>query len=179
MTRKLTAAIAAAAVALSSMIATPAAAMTEDQALKLLLGALAVGVIVDKLDDNDHKKKRTARTYTDTDYRRAYPDRDYRRDYPDRDHRHHHPDWDHGRDPGHARYDGKGRVIPRDCIFEIRTRRGVKHVVGERCVERSQIRAKLPRSCEIEIRGPRHERSVYGLSCLRDHGFKVGAARRR
>lgn len=136
MTRKLTAAIAAAAVALTSMIATPAAAISDEDALKLLLGALAVGVIVQNLNDNNNRRA-----------------------------------------PSRSHYSPRGRVIPGECVFDIRTRRGPKEVVGERCVARSGFRAELPSACAIDIRGDRRDRTVYGVNCLRERGFRIGAAR--
>lgn len=142
MTRKLTAAVAAAAIAISGMFATPAAALDQDETLRLLLGALAVGVLVKELNDKNKDELRANQV----------------------DRRSQHVS---------SRY----RTIPSECVFEVRTRRGWRDVVGKRCVERSSFRGQLPAACAFEVRGERRDRTVYSVNCLRDRGLKVGANR--
>lgn len=142
MFRKLTATLAAAAVALTGITATPAFAIgeREEDILKLMLGAGAIALLVDRAND----KKRQA------DHNR------YRHDY---------------------RHDARGRIIPGECVFDVRTRDGRRNVVGKRCVEQSGFRGRLPQDCAFQIRTNRGPTTVYGQRCLRDRGYRIEAAR--
>ncbi len=136
MTRKLISTVVAAALALSTMIATPAAAISTDEAraLRIILGIAAVGLIIKEIEDNNNDRNR----------------------------------------PTHS---SRSRAIPVQCVFEVRTKRGWRDVVGQRCVERSGYRRDLPAACGFEIRGDHGRRTVYGVECLRDRGVRVEAAR--
>lgn len=135
MTRNFIAAITAAAIALGSLTATPAAALDDRETLRLLLGAIAVGVLVNELHQNSQNNRQPARVSS------------------------------------------RSRAIPSECVFEVRTRRGWRDVVGQNCVSRAGMRGELPAACGFEVRGTRHNRVVYSVNCLRDKGYRIGAAR--
>ncbi len=138
----------AAALAIGPLTATPAAADSDDVA-KLLLGAIALGVVVHAIDKNrDRNDEATHGPHNPVD-----------------------PGW--GRPP-HRRY-----ALPARCEFEVRTRQGRREVFGERCLEREGVRVnRLPNRCEFDVWTERGRRTVFGSRCLREHGYRVEARRR-
>ena len=158
MTRKLIATIAAAAIALSGFTATPAAAMDDREVIKLLLGAAAVGVLVNELNKKNKKEIAAESAYRNNNVYR-YDDNRY------------------DNNTRNARVN-RNRVIPSSCVFDIRTRNGNRDVVSGNCVERSDFRGNLPKDCKFEIRRDGRKQTVYGASCLRDRGIRIASARR-
>ena len=163
MTRKLIATIAAAAIALSGLTATPAAALDDREVIKLLLGAAAVGVLVNELNKKNKKEIAAENAYRNNNVYR-YDDDRYDRYRNDDNHR--------------SSRANHNRVIPSNCLFDIRTRNGNRAVVGERCVENSNFRGNLPKACKFEMRRDGRKQTVYGANCLRDRGIRIASARR-
>lgn len=64
MSRKLIAAVTAFAIALTGMTTTPASALSEAETRRLLLGALALGLIINELDKPDRRPVQGAPVYT-------------------------------------------------------------------------------------------------------------------
>lgn len=145
MLKLLTTTLSAAALALSGMIAAPAPARAEtDEFVKFLLGAAAIGLIM-----NEASKRQQPPRAAPVPSRHNPPD--YRPQPP----RHH------------------DRAVPASCLFDVPGRYGPRPVVGERCVEAWDRRADLPEACAFDIRRGQGERRVYGLECLRDRGYRI------
>ncbi|HDR28505.1 hypothetical protein [Rhodovulum sp.] len=138
----------AAAVALTPIAAAPARAA--DDLAKILLGAAAVYVIVDKLESNRRAVNRVEKNRVEKNGAAG---------------------WQSPR--GYNRY----RAIPASCVRTINTRRGSERVVTERCLRNEGIR-RLPERCEIPVRGNRGNVDAYRLSCLQDAGYRVEGRRR-
>ena len=165
MKNRLIAAVTAAALALSSVVATPAAAMSEKdrKALTLLLGAAAVGLIIS--ESNKNKKKRQAAEVARNpgygyDYRREDYGTGFRR--PE--------EWQ----PGHH---NRRAIVPAQCVFSIRGSHGPRDVVSSRCLSEYGLDRRLPRDCAFEIDTGWGSRSLYGAHCLRQNGFAVSRLR--
>lgn len=143
--KRLTASLAALAVAASTLVAAPAPARAgEDDLIKFILGAAAIGLIL-----NETQKNRPAARAQQAPPHHAVP-------------RHAAP---------HRQRQAK--VIPASCLFDVQGRYGPRPVVGQRCVKRWDQRARLPGACSFDLRpGPR-ERTVYGLRCLRREGYRI------
>ena len=168
MTRKLIATIAAAAIALSGLTATPAAALDDREVVKLLLGAAAVGVLVNELNKKNKKEIAAENAYrNNTSYR--YDDNRYD------DNRYDNNRYDNNSRSSRA---NRNRVIPQACVFDIRTRNGYRDVVSGHCVERSNFRGNLPKDCKFQVRRNGRSQTVYGANCLRDRGIRIASARR-
>lgn len=148
---RLTALVAATAIALSglSVTATPAAALgdNEREVLRALAGAASLALIIDGVSRNNRAR----------DNDRWDDRRDQRWDYNDRD----------------RRYSRDRRLIPAQCVTQIRVDRRVRDVVAERCLRREGYDRRLPDSCAFDIRTDRGRRTVYGLNCLRERGYRV------
>lgn len=161
MFRRLTMSLAAVALALTTALPTPAAAMSDKdrQLLTLLLGAVVVGAIV---HDANKKKKKSApqvsRNYHDHAWR---DDDDHDDDWRDwrRDHR-----W-------------RNRTVPAECVFSLRGGYGRRDVVSARCLEEYGMRRNLPGECAFNIDAGWGSRKVYGTRCLRQNGYRIAGAR--
>jgi len=160
MPNRLTASLAAAAIAVSSIFAAPAPARAgEDDVIKFILGAAALGLILNEAS----KHAPVARAQTAPRHGVAKPQR-----YAPPVHaqsRH----WRQDRWQG----DRHRRVVPASCLFDIHGRYGPRPVVGARCVQRWNARADLPRACAFEVNRGARDRTVYGLRCLRDRGYRI------
>ena len=141
--KRLTASLAALAIAATSLVAAPAPARAgEDDVIKFILGAAALGLILNEAN------KRQPAARADTHSPRHVP-------------RH---------VPQPARHQ---KAVPNSCLFDVQGRYGARPVVGERCVKRWDRRVDLPAACAFDLRpGPR-ERTVYGLRCLQDRGYRI------
>lgn len=138
MKSRIIAAVAAGAVALSTALATPAAAWSEREqnALAAILGALAVGAIINDLDKDNNKRRHPPRN-----------------------------------EPVRA------RVIPGECVYQVRTNRGMRDVVSPRCMDEFGLAHRLPAECAFDVRVKGKNRTVYGPRCLGQYGWRVGEAR--
>lgn len=157
LTARLTSGLAIAALALSTALPTPAAAMDskDRRLLTLLLGAAAVGVII-----NEANKKKSAPQVTrhyDDDY--AYDD--------DRD------PYGRHRDNDRWRY----RTLPAECVFSLRGTHGPRDVVSSRCLGEFGMRRDLPAECGFQVDAGWGTRTVYGTRCLRENGYRIASTR--
>ena len=168
MMKRLTTTLSAAAVALAGLVAAPAPARADEEDLiKLLLGAAAVGLIVTEANRRGAFTSRAAPPpfpgFQPPGHRSPPGLGNGRRD-----------DWRDGNRDG-RRDDrlGRDRVVPASCLFDLPGHYGPRPVVGARCVQGWDRRAAMPPACLFEARTGRGERQVYGLECLRDRGYRV------
>lgn len=167
MKSRLIAAVTAVAIAFTSATAAPAFAdsRTDKQVLTLLLGAAALGLI---LNESKKKKERRAATVS-RDISPFLPpvgrDRDRRWDRDRyRDH-----DWDRRR--GHN--DRRHRLLPARCAYELKNYNGRSRVVSRQCLADYGMHRGLPRECAFEAKGKRGWGTVYGARCLHRNGYKI------
>ncbi|MCV2867551.1 hypothetical protein OEW28_02790 [Defluviimonas sp. WL0002] len=154
MINRITTAIAAAAIAMTS--AAPVHADNND-VLKLAIGALGVGLLVHELDKKNRKEIENASGDEWENW--AHDDR-----------------WRHDRKYfGHRQ---RGRIIPAQCIFDGKIRGRWREVVSPYCMREFGADRRLPRECRVEVksRGQRHQ--AYGLHCLEKNGYRVARWRR-
>lgn len=159
---RFTATLAAVAIALTGLTATPAAAQDRDLA-RFLAGAALVAIIATAASRNraEAEAPRHDRRY-DNRYDHRYDNRNDRR---------------YGQPPrGHAW--GRNAVLPASCSIEVRNRGRNELLYNPRCLERAGIH-RLPRQCERELRTNRGSRTVLSGACLQQAGYRVEAGRRR
>lgn len=160
--KRLIATALAAAVALTAATATPVAAMDRGERNRLLLGLTALAIIGATASQSQNRSGGSVGRAPDPWY--GNRDDDWRHDR--RDDR----DWRHGR---HDRLS-----LPSDCQFSVRTRDGVRSVMGKSCLDQFGYRtSRLPDNCEFDIRTSRGEREVFSSSCLRRQGYRIEARR--
>ena len=148
MMKRLTMLVAAAAMALTPALAAPAAAKPKnDDVLKFVLGAAALGLILNEVSKNNRDDRRKVERRYDPD---PYP--------------------------GFRRDERRGRrwPTPPQCVETVRTRDGRRDVVSGGCLSDFGLARGLPRSCAFEVRSPWGPRTVYGESCLRREGYRIG-----
>ena len=152
----------AAALAVTSITATPAVAAPDGEDFaRAALGLLVIGAIASASRDNDRGRPAPVE---------PTPGRG---------------GWDqgwnggghgHGRGNGGGRHDRDRFALPADCAFEAYTHRGWRDVYGARCLNRAGFRS-LPEACVFEV-GERHDRrTVYGARCLADFGYRTARGR--
>lgn len=155
MRTRLIALVSAAAIAVGA--AAPASALSEREqnALALILGAVAIGAVINEANKNNNRR---APVTTRGDY--GY--------------------WSDGRyryyDDEHPKY-RKGRTIPQACTFPIRSNGNRQSVVSARCLSEFGIDRHLPRDCAFNVRVGHENRRVYGTRCLQRNGFKIAGSR--
>jgi len=129
-----------------------ATALTAEETAALLAGLVIVGVIASK-QNGGRAEASTARSPLSATGRAA------REGY--------------GRDQRRA-------LLPVDCLRRFETDRGVRRLVGERCLERNGVRtARLPDTCEVRVRTGRGIRDAYLAGCLERAGYRFDDDRRR
>lgn len=152
MKTRLIAAVTALAVALSGLAVTPAVALNqkEQRALALILGAVALGVII----NNEDKKRSQPKPVP---VRRWQPQPGQQ------------PPYHRGR--GDDRW--RNRTIPAECVYDVRTGSGRRQVVSKTCLSEFDFDRGLPAECAFEIRTERGRREVYGPRCLQEFGYRI------
>lgn len=162
MKSRLIATVTAATLAFTSALATPVFADDRSKdALKVLLGAAAIGLVINEVNKNKRKKEQQQAAQT-------------RR----------HDEWQDERWKRPSKYGHRNRWIPAECVFSIRgddRRRGHDRrsdVVSARCLNEYGINRRIPERCAFDINTRWGNRTVYGARCLRDHGFKIADGRR-
>lgn len=174
--KRLVTAASALAIAVTSMVATPAAAQNnrDRNAIGLVLGLATIGIIANELD------KKRDRENDDDDDKASRNNNYYYNDRHDGRHGkgHGRDDWRHdGRhDDRHGNRGNQGVdrrwLIPERCVVETRNNNRRSSVVSEDCFRRVQ-RADLPNQCEFDIRTDRGRQEVFGLNCLLDRGYRL------
>ncbi|MDO6731489.1 hypothetical protein Q4577_15755 [Marinovum sp. 2_MG-2023] len=154
MSRKFISTIMAAAVALTSFSAVPAAAENRNFE-KFVIGA---GTLLLLHELANHKMQKQHNTHS----------QDYKK----------HHDKKYGQKYG-KKY-GKKRLapVPGYCLTRIQTRHGSERILSSRCLNRNYRHAEyLPRSCKVSIKTWRHGHKVtrngYKPRCLRSKGFRI------
>lgn len=150
MSRQLIALTTAAALALSGLTAAPTEAKGKD-ALKILLGAAAVGLLLNQLSKNNPqavtRRPDPKRWEDDFDYDGAYL-------------------------PSAAQ-----QAIPSECLMDVTVNGRLREVVSSRCTREFGLTQQLPAECAFDVRTNAGSRSVYGPQCLRDYGYRIETAR--
>ncbi|MCB2136374.1 MAG: hypothetical protein KDE08_10585 [Rhodobacteraceae bacterium] len=153
MKNRLIAAITATAIAMTSAMSTPALAdsKTDKQVLTLLLGAAALGILLNESKKND----RLATT--------PLPDDRYVPPFQ-RDH-------DYDREGSWMKWHKK-RLLPSRCAYQMRNKYNHGEVVSYRCLADYGLHRRLPKECGFDIRGRRGTEFVYGAKCLIRNGYR-------
>ncbi|MEZ5886171.1 MAG: hypothetical protein R3D56_04740 [Paracoccaceae bacterium] len=149
MKRQMISLAAAAALALSGMAA-PVEAKDNNDVLKLLLGAAAIGILL-----NQANKGRAAPVT-----RYSYP-------YTGNG-------WNYGDDDWKRK---KTKFIPAVCVMDVTVGGRLREVVSARCLKEFGLARKVPAKCSFDIRTSVGSRTVYGPQCLRDNGYRIEQAR--
>lgn len=173
MRTRLIALVSAAVIAVGA--AAPASALSEREqnALALILGAVAIGAVINEANKNSNRRAPVT-SRSDSGY---WTDGRYGNDRSYED--------DHGYPTGRGyRTDDdersrfrKGRTIPQACTFPIRSNGGRQSVVSARCLSEYGIDRHLPRDCAFNVRVGYENRRVFGARCLQRNGFKIAGLR--
>ena len=148
MKRQMIAFAAATAVALSGLAAPAEAKNKKNDMVKLLLGAAAVGLLLNQMNQG------TAQAVTP----RPQPD-----------------DWTNGNN-GYP-YPAVARSVPAECVMDVTVNGRLREVVSSRCLREFGVASQLPAECAFDIRTNAGTRTVYGPQCLRDYGYRIEQAR--
>jgi len=155
MSRKFIATILAASIAVTSLSARPAAALTDEQLGALLFGGIALAVI------GKAASKRRSEPEIVT------PPRRDDRYYP-------HPP--RHRDVQPPRYRADRKLLPANCLRTFDQRRGQVRMFGARCLQRDfRYSNRLPNACRISARTTRGVRHGYTPHGLRRHGYRMAS----
>lgn len=160
MKRQLIAGAAALALVLSGLTVVPAEAKGKNNdALKLLLGAAAVGILLNQMN--------AAQGATPQGFLTQRP--------------RHSPDIWSGDDEDN-RWNGYGHAIragtvPGECLTDMRMDGRLREVVSGRCLNQFGLAGSLPDECAFDVRTSYGRRTVYGPQCLRDYGYRIDRAR--
>jgi len=157
MTRQFIAALLSVSLAATAMTTAPARA--SDDAVKIIAGIAAIGILSQVLK-NKNREPVATRNY---DRRQdVHPSRrqDVRKDRHD------------NRRYVKPRKQRRAKVAPQRCLTQQWTHRGNISVYGARCMERN-ARAAPPRSCERSINTRQGARRFYSRQCLRQKGWKA------
>ena len=144
---RITSAILAAAVALTSISATPAAAGSKEFE-KFLLGAGTILILGSILSENNNRgyavtPKIVTRTNPNVVIKPSKP----------------------------AKVIKQTRWLPKHCERRIATAKGAFHYMERRCLIQNAPRVSLPNNCLRRVDGINRDFTVYGSRCLRNKGF--------
>lgn len=155
MTHRMIAAVLAASLALTGLSAPRAAAQSFDNGdmMALVLGAIALGVVLDNIDDDDDDDDRRVRGHHQQAYP-AFPPRPYAHDVR------------------------RGRPIPRACLVPVRLDGKRRAVVSARCLNDRNYRGRLPAQCSSRVKSRFGIQHVYREKCLVRHGYRFAGRRR-
>lgn len=156
--KRITTAIAAAALALAGMTAAavPARAGNDDLA-KILLGVGTVFIISKALESNNERRSAGQAAIVGRDS--------------------HYYDKPNYGDRNDGRYHRRAPQVPAVCAIQI-GRKGTTYY-GARCLREEGFRARLPNRCETTMRTNRGARTVYDGTCLQRAGLELEGERRR
>lgn len=146
---------AAAAIALTSITATPAAALgqREKNVLGLLLGLAVIGTIANEIDKS-HRTPQPAPQPQPRWQPQPQPQPTYRPTPP-------------------VYRSDRITYLPATCLRTVRLNSGAHEVVSAQCLSEQNVAARLPISCAFDIRTDWGLQRVYGTECLSDAGFRV------
>lgn len=145
---RITSAILAAAVALTSITATPAAAGNKDFE-KFLLGAGTILILGSILNENNRNRGYavTPKIVTQTNPKVVI------------------------KPTKPAKVIKQTRWLPKHCERRIATAKGPFHYMERRCLIQNAPRMSLPNGCLRRVDGINRDFTVYGSRCLRGKGF--------
>lgn len=166
MFNRITATLAAAAIAVTSFGAAPAAADDRDAAriAAAVLGVAIIGKILHDKNKRDEAREVSRRQVEPAPVSRSLP---HRRDVEprplprrvDRDYRDRHVD---------------RKLLPQQCFRSYDTRRGSVHMFGSRCLQKNyRFSNRLPQACEQQVRTERGIRTGFDARCLRSAGYSL------
>jgi hypothetical protein len=135
------------AIALTSLTATPAAALgqNEKNVLGILLGLAVIGAVANDMERN--RQYNSARP-APTPPARPNP-------------------------PGHSRWEDRAAPLPASCLRTVRISSRNREVISAGCLEQQGVRTRLPNSCAVEVNTDWGKQKVYTTSCLTDAGYRI------
>lgn len=173
MTKTIKATLLAAALAVSSVAATPARAGSDtEKAALFILGAAALVAIAN--DANRKSKKQQQQVH------KAPPPPTVSYGYSNgQKNKGKH----NGYDEGHKGHGQKGRpaVLPVSCMRTVDGpsygRHDARYVMSESCLQQSGVRQPLPQSCAVPVPSRHGPQRGYSANCLIGKGYVVGDLR--
>jgi hypothetical protein len=154
--KRMIALTAAAAIALTGITATPAAALDKNarEFLGVLLGMAVLGAVINEAN------KGNARPQPQPQPRRAPPPN---------------TNWgNNGWNDNHNNgWENRATWLPGKCLRTVRLNSGNREVVSAQCLRDEGVTARLPSNCAFDIRTDWGTQRVYGTSCLCDAGFRI------
>ena len=163
MYRKFIATISAAAIGLTALGSTPAAAGDREnaRALAAILGIAAVGAIIHQQNKKDKKQ--------------VYSHRPAPVYQPPRQHAPaHNPPRYHAPQPRPLPKRVDRKLLPQECFRTYDTRRGRVAMFGSHCLQKNyQFANRLPQQCNLVVRTSQGDRRGYDARCLRDQGYRL------
>ena len=159
MTRKFITTLAAAAVALSSVSATPVMANPDRDRLARFLAGAATLIIIGTAINNSQASPRS-NTQTHYNPHAHYNPRATPKPKPKPKPK---PRAHHGKPP-----------LPAKCVLRVPSRYGSYATLGSRCLNKNYRAARhLPQVCRESVKLKGVWRSAYKIRCLRDRGFRI------
>jgi hypothetical protein len=139
-----------------SAVQAQAGSRDTERALAAIIGLAVLGAIVAKNRERDERRE--------TQKVIRQPDRIEARPLP-RDLQAH--------KKSHGKHKDR-RALPRECLFEARTDRGIAQYYGARCLSRNYAYVnRLPDRCERRIRTDRGVRYGWSARCLSREGYTL------
>lgn len=175
MSKKFITTIVAAAIAVTSITASPVQAGDRGENRRLMIGLLTLGTIAAIVSAEENKKRQQSQA-RQTNNRYDANRHDNRRHDADRyDNRRH--DADRHRNKNRHQKKTKRhytKPLPVSCRRSHETRHGIKRTFGRKCLERKYSHLhRLPSKCFQRIHTYNGMRRGFGANCLRRHGFEV------
>ncbi|MBW6505349.1 MAG: hypothetical protein K0B00_01220 [Rhodobacteraceae bacterium] len=146
----------AAAIALTGITASPAAALDKNgrEFLGVLLGMAVLGAVISEAN------KGNARPQPQPQPRRAPPPSN---------------NWGNNGWNGHGNNNWENRTtwLPATCLRSVRVNGSNREVVSAQCLRDQGLNQRLPSNCSFDVRTDWGTQKVYGTACLSNEGFKV------
>ena len=158
MRRQLTAFVTCLALVVSGLTATAADARgkkNDNDVLKLMLGAAAVGILLNQM--NQGQARPVQRPVQVPRFANPTPEDDSNQYRP-----YQRPD--------------RSRFIPAECVMQVEVNGRLRDVVSRRCVSEMGLARRMPADCAFDIYTYGGTRTVYGERCLRNYGYRIEAA---
>lgn len=147
MKRQMIAFATATAIALSGLAAPAEAKKKNNDMVKLLLGAAAVGLLLNQLNQGKAQAVAPLPGNGWTNGNNGYP------------------------------YPSVARTVPAECVMDVTVNGRLREVVSSRCLREFGVASQLPAECAFDIRTSAGTRTVYGPQCLGDYGYRIERAR--
>ena len=139
--------IVAASVAIAGLAASAAPARADSEDIAKALAGIAALVIIGKAIEKQKDREHVSRKQT---YPQSYPQ------------------------PRPLPHDVRRKLLPAECLFDVRTRHGHQRFFGARCLQNNYRHASsLPRACTVQIPARNGWRYGYDPRCLRQSGYRI------